>query len=79
MFGIPSWLVSLLLKLAMNLGLPWLMQRFTFVPKEVWAFIVDALNHINSAEDKPAAAEQLREGIREVKETLDASRTKGLE
>lgn len=79
MFGLPSWLVSLILKLAMQLGLPFLMEHLTWVPKEVWTFIVDALNHIQTSDDKPAAAERLRNGVGTMREMLNEAQTKGLD
>lgn len=44
----PAWLISLLIKLAMAIGLPLLKSAFPSVGAQVWAIIEDILNHLKT-------------------------------
>lgn len=65
MFGLPAWLISALIKLATTFGVPFLMQKLAWVPKEVWSFIIEALKHIGEAQDKPAAIARVNKRLKE--------------
>lgn len=43
----PAWLISLLLSLALKLGLPWLLQKFPWIPAEIAQIIQDLIDKIN--------------------------------
>lgn len=62
---IPAWLLNILIKLAVSIGLPWLMKKFPGLPAEVWAILEEILKHVNSSDDKAAAVKQVREKVRQ--------------
>lgn len=75
----PGWIIDLLVKLAVSLGLPWLMKKFPGLPAEIWAILEDILNHIHGAPDKEAAVKQIREKVSECTGISCPSDTKKLD
>lgn len=61
----PQWLLSLLIKLALSVGLPAAMKYVPGISGEVWKIIEEILRHILEAEDKPQAVRNLRAKVKE--------------
>ena len=62
--AIPKFLIDLLVRLAMAVGLPYLMKKFPNWPSELWDIIKAILNYVDEAGDKPAAVKQVREQLK---------------
>ena len=56
----PSWLLKILIELAMKVGIPFLVEHFKFVPANVWQIIKDIISHIDGAPDKERAVKEIR-------------------
>jgi hypothetical protein len=60
---IPQWLLSLLIVLAKNVGLPLLIKLWPGLPKEVIDLIEVILSFISGSPDKPAALAHVRAAL----------------
>lgn len=49
-----TWLLKLLIDLAIRMGLPYLMQKWAWIPSEIWAMVSAALEALAKSQDKPA-------------------------
>lgn len=59
----PSWLIQLLVTLAGQFGIPWLTEKFKWVPKEFWQIVMDVLKHIQDAPNKDEAIKNVRSAL----------------
>lgn len=56
----PSWMIELLVNLAMQFGIPWLTEKFKWVPTEFWQVVKDILKYVQAADDKKEAVKTVR-------------------
>lgn len=61
----PAWLINLLVKLAVSIGLPYLVKKFPGLPSEIWKMIEEILSHIKDSDDKPEATRKIQSKVRE--------------
>lgn len=73
---IPAWLLKLLITIAVNLGLPWLLKAFPWIPKAVIDAIEAALNEIKPVKAQLKDAKQA--AIEKCVGVACAANTKGL-
>lgn len=60
----PAWIITLLVSMAIKLGLPYLIKKLPWLPADVWGIIEEILKHIQGAEDKAAAVEKIGAAVR---------------
>jgi hypothetical protein len=75
----PKFIIDLLVKLAVAVGLPWLMKKFPGLPAEIWAIVEELLKYVQNAENKPEAVRQVGEKVRECTGSSCPADTKGLD
>lgn len=56
----PAWLVQLLTTLALQFGIPWLTEKFSWLPKEFFVMLQDILKYVQAADDKKEAVKTVR-------------------
>lgn len=61
----PQWLITLLVKLAVAVGIPYLAKKFPNLPKEVWDMIEQIIKFINASPDPAAATRTIQEKVNE--------------
>lgn len=65
MTGIWAWLVPLLIRLAVSLGVPYVMKKFPGVPAELIQLLEEIAKHIHSSDNPAAALDNVRKAVRE--------------
>ena len=62
----PAWLIQLLITLAINFGLPWLLKKFPWIPPEVRKIIEDLINKLKDhKEQKEVLVSEAKQKVRE--------------
>lgn len=61
----PTWILHMLIDLAVKLGLPYLMKRFNWLPAEIWVVIEDILAHVKNAQDPYGATADIHAKVKE--------------
>ena len=56
----PAWLVELLVNLALKVGIPFLVEKFNWIPVEFWRVVQDLLSHVNDHPNKQEAIQNVR-------------------
>jgi len=75
---LPSW-AKYLLKAASIFGIPILKMLFPSVGQDVWKLIEDIINHVDAADDKPAAVREIKEAVGRCTGSFCPAGTKGLD
>jgi hypothetical protein len=74
----PAWLLNLLIKLAIDFGLPFLLKKFPWIPGEVKQIIEELLAQIKEANGQKAEVRRVKvEAKREAKRKIREFATVG--
>jgi hypothetical protein len=59
----PSWLIKLLVSLATQFGVPYLIEKFNWIPASFWEVVKEILKHVQEAPNKEEAIKSVRSAL----------------
>lgn len=61
----PNWLIALFIRIAVAVGIPYLMKKFPGLPSDIWKLIEEILKHIQGSPQKKEEVKKIRKAVRE--------------